>query len=79
MRQKRAFRVPGNSLGLPWKEGQRWTCTRCGKGGPDRDDLALPPCTPREENRRVEFHDLEFHPREHDEAIQARHAARKGN
>ena len=39
---------PRNSLGRPWVEGEAWSCTRCGKRGPDRDDVAMPLCLPRE-------------------------------
>lgn len=62
---------PRNSLGLPWAQGQTWTCARCGGSGPDRDDVVLAECGAGAARRT--YHDLAFHPPEHAAALAARH------
>lgn len=59
-----AKRVPTNSLGERWVEGQMWHCA-CGASGPDRDDVAMV-----EHCERA----VRFSPPEHDAAMQARRA-----
>lgn len=40
----RAARVPVNSNGQPYRDGDVWTCSRCGQSGPDRDDVEMARC-----------------------------------
>lgn len=37
-------RVPSNSLGLAYAEGDTWTCLACGQTGPDTSHADLPRC-----------------------------------
>lgn len=68
---------PRNSLGRPWTEGEAWRCARCGKTGPDRDDVALGLCLPREgAHSSLAYHDLDFEPASHAEAMAAKRARR---
>lgn len=64
--------VPINSLGEEWRPGQTWSCSRCGRSGPDRDDVALPEC------RQRSYHDLTFHPPAHASAIKQREEVWRG-
>ena len=65
-RVRRARSGPTNSAGEPFREGQAWSCARCGGSGPDRDDRVLPEC------RERSYHDIVFAPVEHAAKIAAR-------
>ena len=57
---------PTNSAGERFREGQTWSCARCGGSGPDRDDRVLAPCWPREGSApHMAWHDMRFLPAEH--------------
>lgn len=68
---------PRNSLGRPWAPGQRWLCDRCGQGGDDRDDVALPGCVGGQAQPHADS--LRFEPVAHSLAISARAVASRAS
>lgn len=40
----KGYPSPVNSAGLPYREGDIWTCSACGQSGPDRDDVEMARC-----------------------------------